>query len=49
MTHPDVHPLRVIDQFEELHHVIKIVQRLTYAHEHDVGYFKMCIRDRVCT
>ena len=37
VAHPDVDPLGGRDQGEELHHLVKVVQRLADAHEDDVG------------
>ena len=44
MAHTDVEPIRVIHQFQEAQHSIKIVQRLTDAHEDDIGNGNACVK-----
>ena len=36
MAHTDVFPVRVVDQFEKAHDIVKIIERLADAHEDDV-------------
>ena len=37
MPHGNVHALRTVHQLQKAHHIVKIVQRLADAHQHDVG------------
>ena len=37
VPHGDVHSLGAVHQFQKAHHIVKVVQRLPNAHEHDVG------------
>ena len=37
MPHGNVHALRAVHQLQKAHHIVKIVQRLANAHQHDVG------------
>ena len=37
VAHADVHAVRAVDELEEAHDVVEVIQRLTDAHEHDVG------------
>ena len=36
MAHGDIHALRAVHQLQEAHHIVKIVQRLSNAHEYNV-------------
>ena len=37
MAHGNVHAVGAVDQFQEPQHILKIVQRLANAHQHNVG------------
>ena len=37
MPHADVFSIRVVDQLKKAHNVVKVIERLTDAHEDDVG------------
>ena len=37
IPHPDIDPLRGGDQMQEFQHLVKVIQRLANAHQHDMG------------
>ena len=36
MAHGDVHTVGVIHKLQKAHHIVKIIQRLTDTHQHNV-------------
>lgn len=39
VPHADVLPVRVVDQLEKAHDIVKVIERLADAHEDDIGNF----------
>ena len=38
MAHGDIHAINAVHQLQKPHHVIKVIQRFSNAHEHDVRH-----------
>ena len=43
MPHTDVDAVGMAHQFEKPHHVVKVVQRLSGTHQHDVGHLASAV------